>query len=738
MPPFYVGAVSSRPSLPERPCPVCGTSVEPLRAREVLLFEDGFRFLCSAECRIRYHAGDRDHDAAREHRAQVVSSSRPRPRVRPAVKQIVESAPSTIELTRNAQPPPPPWFGLAMAAAGLVLGALGQNPLIAVLASGAIGASAVSALVAGWPARGEIGWVAWALGPVGALLATLGALAAAADDPRLGLVGAAVASGLVVVRTWLDRRSNQPVRHVADRLHAKMPSRMRVARKTAEWGEDAGWKEIEASRVRAGEEIIVGEGEVVGVDGVVQAGEAFAHLHPSSPTAVRRGAGDSILAGARIIDGEIRVLATRVGDERALVRPASFGDPRAERPAPLTVLTARMTRWGGLVVLAGAAGGVLLTEGDIGLAGQLSAAAAVLLAIPLGAIRRASEDPYVSAAAMAAERGIVFASAHTLDRTGRTAVAALCTHGTITEGDPEVVEVHAIGDTSPLPLMGLVAGAETSAQDHPIALAIARFTETRGIAAESVRRASFLPGRGVTALTPSGQEIVVGNRALLLAEGVSVAVADAEAARAEERGQTVVFVGLDGRVRALISLRDEDRPGARAAVQRMIDLGIEVVLISGDHRGTIEALARHLDIGHVKAELLPDERGAEVRRLRETGGVVAVVGHAGRDDAALGAADVQVVLNAAGAPEAERMVSLSSDDVRDASAALWLARAARRAAWRGTTAAALGGALLATLAAFGLLAPAVAALLALGLDAYALPSAARLLRRIELRLPIRG
>jgi P-type Cu+ transporter len=365
----------------------------------------------------------------------------------------------------------------------------------------------------------------------------------------------------------------------------------------------------------------------------------------------------------------------------------------------------------------------------------------VLLAVPLAAIRRASEAPYVAAAATAAERGIVFASAHTLERAGRAAVAVLCTHGTITEGEPEVVEMHALGDADANVLAALAAGAESTAEGHPIARAILRFCEARGIVPEAVRRATFLPGRGLTAVAPGGQELAVGNRGLLLAEGVSVAVADTDAARAEERGHTVVFVGLDGRVRALIILRDEDRLGARAAVQRLIDLGIEVVLMSGDHRGTVETLARHLDITHVKAELLPDERGAEVRRLRETGGVVATIGHPGEDESALSAADVPVILGAAGAPESERSVALTSDDVRDAAAALWLARAARRAAWRGTLAAVLGGGFLVTLAAIGTMsdiAPPIAALLALGLDAYALPSAARLLRRIELRLPVRG
>lgn len=733
--------MSARPSLPERPCPACGAPVEPLRAGEVLLLSDGFRFLCNADCRTRFRAGERAHDAVREHRAHIAMTSRPRRAPRRLPKRMPEVPDlSVAHRALNAPGEPPPWLGLGAATAGAVLGALANNLVIALLAALATLAAAGWVLVRGWSARREIGWLGWSLAPAGVVLATIAALGArsAGQDARVWLVGAAFAAGAVVARRWLDAHTIRPVHEVATYLLAKMPTRVRVPVRTADWAVEVDWEEADASRVRAGQEIVAGEGELVAVDGVVQAGEAFALLHPAAVTPVRRSVGDAILAGARIVEGEVRVLATRVGTERALVRPASFGDPRSNRAAPLTVLTARLTRWVGVVVLGGAALGLFVSESDAGWAGQLSAAAAVLLAIPLVAIRRASEAPYVAAAATAAERGVAYASARTLDRAGRTAVAALCTHGTITDGEPEVVELHTIGNVAYQALVGLVTGAEKAAQEHPIARAVQRFADARGIEAESVRRATFLPGRGVTAVAPNGQELVVGSRALLLAEGVSVAVADADAARAEERGHTVVFVGLDGRVRAVISLRDEDRLGARAAVQRLIDLGIEVVLVSGDHRGTVEALARDLDIGHVKAELLPDERGAEVRRLRETGGVVAVIGRAGHDETTLSAADVQVILGAAGAPEDERAVSLTSEDVRDASAALWLARAARRAAWRGTISAALGGGVLIGLAAFGVAAPAVAALLTLALDAYALPSASRLLRRIELRLPVRG
>ncbi|MEC7525758.1 MAG: HAD family hydrolase [Myxococcota bacterium] len=730
---------AARPRLPERPCPACGAQVEPLRAGAVLLLEDGFRFLCSGDCRRRYLEGERDHDASRE---QLRTTTARRRAAKPPVRRKPIPTPSpdhSAAYEALAAPPiPPPWLGLGLAAAAALLAAFATHPIVAFLGALAVTGAAGAALVRGLGARREVGWLGWALPPSGAVLAAVAALAApSADpsaDPRLPLVGAAVAAAAVVVRAWLDARSSQPITQLVGALSSKMPSTVRVPTKHEEWAVVVESEEVIAGRVRTGQEVVVGEGEVVAVDGVVQAGEAFVLLHPASRTPVRRTAGQPLIAGAFVTEGEVRVLATRVGEDRALVRPRTFGDLASGRAAALTRLAARVVRWGGLAALVGAAGSLLLAAG---LEGQLAAAAAVLLAAPLIAIRRASDAPYVAAAATAAERGIVFSSARTLDRAGRAAVGALCTHGTITEGEPEVVEVHTFGDEPWKPLVALVAGAESAAEGHPIAAAVARFCERRGIEPASVRRADFKAGRGVTAVAPSGEALVAGNRALLLEEGVSVAVADAHASRAEERGHTVVFVGLDGRVKAVMSLRDEDRIGARAAVQRLIDLGIEVVLVSGDHRGTVEALAKPLDITHVKAELLPDEQGAEVRRLRETGGVVAVVGRP-VDQAALDAADVPVLLGSAGLPESDRAVALTSDDVRDAAAALWLAAAARRAAWRGTLVAALGGGFLVLLAAIGFAQPAVAAVLALGVDAYALPSAARLLRRIELRLPARG
>jgi P-type E1-E2 ATPase len=136
----------------------------------------------------------------------------------------------------------------------------------------------------------------------------------------------------------------------------------------------------------------------------------------------------------------------------------------------------------------------------------------------------------------------------------------------------------------------------------------------------------------------------------------------------------VVLVALSGRLLGLIGLQDGLRPGARAAVQHLLDAGLEPALLSGDARETCEALGRSLAIDHVRPEIPPSEQADEIRRLAGAGATVAVIGRSPTDDAALGAADVAVALKAAGSTSADWGLQLAGDDVRDAAFALHLAR----------------------------------------------------------------
>ena len=195
-----------------------------------------------------------------------------------------------------------------------------------------------------------------------------------------------------------------------------------------------------------------------------------------------------------------------------------------------------------------------------------------------------------------------------------------------------------------------------------------------------MRNATVHDGLGVTAFASTGERLVVGGRAIMLEEKIGVAVTDTRASELEAQGRSVLLVALGDRLLGLIALQDGLRPGARAAVQKLLDAGIEPVLMSGEARDTCETIGRALDIEHVRPEVLPTDRGAEVRALSEAGGVVAVIGHAAGDDGALGAADVAVAMNSAGSTPGEWAVALASDDVRDAAMALAIPHGARERA----------------------------------------------------------
>jgi P-type E1-E2 ATPase len=272
--------------------------------------------------------------------------------------------------------------------------------------------------------------------------------------------------------------------------------------------------------------------------------------------------------------------------------------------------------------------------------------------------------------------GITYKDAQAFERAASVNVAVFSARGTLLLGEPEIVAIEPIGGADIARVLSLAAGAET-ASTHPFAAAIQRAARARGVSPDHVRNATVHSGLGVTAFASTGERLVVGGRAIMLEEKIGVAATDARASELEALGRSVLLVALGDRLLGLIALQDGLRPGARAAVQKLLDAHIEPVLMSGEARETCETIGRSLDIEHVRPEVLPTDRGAEVRALSEGGSVVAVIGHAAGDDGALGAADVAVAMSAAGSTPGEWAVALASDDVRDAARALAIPHAAR-------------------------------------------------------------
>ncbi|HEX7668565.1 MAG TPA: HAD-IC family P-type ATPase, partial [Polyangiaceae bacterium] len=540
--------------------------------------------------------------------------------------------------------------------------------------------------------------------PAGAALTTLAARIAGHPLTSEAAGFAGVLVGSLAVIAWLVDRA----RHPLDVERARLRESLTVGGHRI-IGDDVS--DARADDLRPGEEIIVETGEVVPVDATIVAGSAVVHPWRDATTTASRDEGDSVVAGATVIEGRLRAVAGWAGNDRAFMRLTHDARRRADVHAPLARLGRNLATRGSIV--AGVVAALAAFSADRDLVVIAIYAVATYAVLANRGVSQVAPLHVTDAVLRALRRGVVFRTADALDHAGRVGTAAFCARGTLLLGEPEVASIEAFGTFEPGAVLALVAGTESHAA-HPTAVAIQRAARARNIRPDGVRSPTQHPGLGITAVASSGQTLVVGSRGLMLRERISVALAESLVADLEAMGRTVILVALGGKLVGLLGLQDGLRPGARAAVQHLLDVGIEPVLLSGDTRETCEALGRAVDIDHIRPEVLPADRGDEIRRLADGGAVVAVLGRSPSDDVALSAADVSVALHSAGGAAAEWSVQLASDDVRDGAFAIRLAHDCRRSAWAGLAWAAgpgLGAALLVVLGLAPAITPALAAVI---------------------------
>ncbi|HEU4405592.1 MAG TPA: HAD family hydrolase, partial [Polyangiaceae bacterium] len=460
---------------------------------------------------------------------------------------------------------------------------------------------------------------------------------------------------------------------------------------------------VAAHELRPGELLRVGPGEIAPADLNVTAGSALVYPWLGATAVARRGEGAALVAGARVLEGAVQGVTTWTGGDRAWAR--ALLDPA--RRADVHASVARLSR---VIAAQGALAAGLLAalatfaNGESWLGVGLSAIAA-FGALGTTTVASVASLHVLRGVLSAARRGISYQGARAWDEAARASVAVFAARGTLLFGEPDVVEVEATGRASPAQVLAWAAGAEAG-QAHPLAVAAVRGARHRNVTPDAVRSPHPLPGLGVMAVTSAGETLLVGSRALMLEQRVSVALAEARVAELEGLGRTVLLVAVGGRLAGLVALQDGLRSGARAAVQHLLDVEVEPVLLSGEARDTCETIARALDIDHVRPEVLPADRAGEVRRLAEGGARVAVIGRPAADGALLGAADVSVALQAAGSPSNEWSVAMASDDVRDAALAVAIAHRTLAEARLALALAVAPGVVGALTVAFGLL-PAV-------------------------------
>lgn len=734
------------------PCSGCGRSIDPLRTAHAAIFDARVHYFCARTCRARF-LGEQPSPTPPEPRVSE-EARRAQADTQPVVDAFVpepdgaalpEPAVTSDDLSL-LEPIPRGVTSEPLASAELAAleeREIGGLLLVIAVVSGAL---AVVLTLAG-PTRLVLG-ARVVLSAVGAAM-LLGRAATTERDvtdpsPAPHLLGIAAA---LVVAGWaafgVDRSLASEAASLAGILvvcAAVAAWLVEVARSAVALEREAVAVALSKPSYRVGEagelerttELAVGEkfvvepGDVVPVDAVVESGDVEVLPWLGAATPVRKARGDVLVAGATVVAdvGRTGVVATavHVGHDRAYAR--ILLDPRRRADALASVPRtgrALAERWS---IVAGIVGGILATLLRRSPAEIALTALAIHASLATGTVAIVAGVHVARGVLVSLRRGIVFRSADAWERAGQINVGVFSARGTLLLGEPELAEVEPFpvptlaqrGAPSkqtllaPDALLALAAGAERG-ERHPIATALVRACLARGKKPESVRNAASVPGLGVRALTQAGEEVLVGNRALLLSSGVAMALAEARVSELEALGRTVVMVAVGGRLVGIVGLQDGIRPGARAAVQHLFDARIEPVLLSGDSRDTCEAIARSLDIEHVRPDVPPGERAAEVKRLLEAGLRVAVLGHAGADDDALGAAEVSVVLGGAG--KTDHDVTLAWDDIRDGAFALALAARNRFEARLGLALSVGPSMLAAVIVGVGVLPPVFAPLAAL-------------------------
>ena len=532
---------------------------------------------------------------------------------------------------------------------------------------------------------------------VGVAAALLSAVTFALQAEQTSAVLSFAGAQLATIGAMLlaDERLAAPLEHA--RQHISQGLNHSILRVTGQHSE-----RIPMVELRPGEEVVIHAGETIPVDASVSAGSGEVNPWLHSDTVRRVGPGDFVYAGARVVSGQLRAVVRWTGNDRHWMRltndPARRADRYAPgvrvarrfalRAAPVAMLFALVTSlaqdlpWPTALAYVLAAAGVFLNP-------------AMVRLIELDALRTTLK---------ALANGIVVRSAATLDTAGKVSAAVFCARGTLLLGEPQLSTLETLGPLSEEEILALVSGAEQAA-NHPIASSVLRAARERGVTPDAVRSPRSEAGLGVTALASDGRKLVVGSRGLMLRERVSVARAEHRITELEASGRTVLLVALGGHLSGILALQDGLRAGARAAVQHLLDAGIEPIMLSGDARDTCEALARTIDIDHIRPEVLPAERGAEVERLRAGGGAVAVVGRSPVDDLALASASVSLALPSQVSQAGGFDIELAGDEVQKAALALRLLHQHRSYAQRVLILVGGGGA-LATLASLALALPA--------------------------------
>ncbi len=452
---------------------------------------------------------------------------------------------------------------------------------------------------------------------------------------------AAVITVLVLLGQVLELRARESTSGAIRALLDLAPRTARLIR------DDGSEEEVQLDAVQVGDRLRVRPGEKVPVDGAVVEGRSAVDesMVTGESMPVTKEVGAQAIGGTMNQSGALVIEARKVGRDTMLSQIVQLVAEAQRSRAPIQRLADQVSGWFvpaviAVAVLAFTAWATWGPEPRMSF-GMIAAVSVLIIACPC-ALGLATPMSIMMGVGRGAQAGVLIRNAEALERMEKVNTIIVDKTGTLTEGRPAVTAIVPAPGFTEAEALRLAASVER-ASEHPLAQAIVRAAEERGLPLAPVADFDSPTGKGALGVV-EGKRIPLGNAKFLAEQGVDVGLLTDEADRLRADGATAIFMGVDGRVAAIFAIADPVKPSTPQALAALKAEGIRVVMLTGDNWTTAKAVARRLGIDEVEAEVLPDQKSAVVQRHKAAGEVVAMAGDGVNDAPALAAADVGIAM----------------------------------------------------------------------------------------------
>lgn len=452
---------------------------------------------------------------------------------------------------------------------------------------------------------------------------------------------AGVIIALLLMGRLLEARAKGQTGDAIRRLMGMQAKTARVLRNRREL-------DVPVAQVVVGDIVIVRPGEKIAVDGVITEGASAVDeaMLTGESIPVEKTIGHEVFGATMNRTGSFRFRATKVGKDTALAQIVRMVQEAQGSKAPIARLADVISGIFTPVVLSIAVATFvlwyILAPVDSRFTDALINFVAVLIIACPCALGLATPTAILVGTGKGAENGVLIKGGASLERAHELTTVVLDKTGTITLGKPALTDVIATGDISENDLLRLVASAERGSE-HPLGEAIVLGALERELPLENATTFTATPGHGIEA-TISGRRVLLGNARLMQERSIALNALEARATELATAGKTPIYAAIDGALAGIVAVADPVKPESRDAITALKKLGIEVVMLTGDNRRTAEAVAKQVGVDRVLAEVLPDGKAEEIRRLQATGKVVGMVGDGINDAPALAQSDVGIAI----------------------------------------------------------------------------------------------